>query len=84
MITFPWFTMNFISIQLLRDNERRVWWWKEQDFIRPNKLRGAEGKEPTKEELRIKYKNDWSKPTRYIPIDMYADWLESKMELVNC
>ena len=69
-------------LQLLKDTERRVWWHEEHDFIRLNKLRGVEDKEPTKEELKIRYENNWCKPTRYIPIDMYMDWLHSKMELI--
>ena len=69
-------------LQLLKDTERRVWWHEEQDFIRLNKLRGREDTEPTKEELKIRYQNDYCKPTRYIPIDMYVDWLHSKMKAI--
>jgi len=66
-------------LQLLRDSERKVWWWEEQDFIRINNLRGAEDKEPSIEELRIQYKNDISKSIRYIPIDMYVAWIEAQI-----
>ena len=66
-------------LQLLRDSERKVWWWEEQDFIRINNLRGAEDKEPSIEELRIQYKNDISKSIRYISIDMNVAWIDAQI-----
>ena len=63
----------------LKYYEWQVWWHEEQEFIELNRLGKALKSPPSFDELQERYSGYLAKSTKYIPHEMYMDWIHSKV-----
>jgi len=67
------------ELRNLKYYEWQVWWHEEQEFIEVNRLGKFLKSSPSFEELQERYSGYLAKSTKYIPDEMYMDWLESQV-----
>jgi len=63
----------------LKYYEWQAWWHEEQEFIEVNRLGKALGSPPSFDKLKERYGDYLAKSIRYIPREMYLEWVESKI-----